>query len=93
MKFLIVESNENSKEIRCGYVTFHANLLHPGERAYGGGECKEDGNRVILSGVSFKFGPPDFSGGIKKFPSEWEGKTIIFLDRDCYGETFEVVIR
>lgn len=68
-----------------GNVNMHKDLLQPGDSCMGGGFWRFDpvGNRMMLSGESYDFGPPMWewlidSGLTLKVPRDWQGIRIVY---------------
>lgn len=78
-KFIIT----NGGHLRLGMVTLHRDLLMPHEGCLGGGFYDIDyvGNAMLLSGKSFDYGPPRWSGiTVLLVPEAYRGMTIIYRD-------------
>jgi hypothetical protein len=64
-------------------VTLHRDLLMAHEECRGGGFYDIDyvGNAVLLSGKSFDYGPPRWSGvSVLLVPEAYRGMSIIYRD-------------
>ena len=73
----------NGGHLRLGMVTLHRDLLMPHEDCRGGGFYDIDyvGNALLLSGKSFDYGPPRWSGmTMLLVPEAYRGMTIIYRD-------------
>lgn len=73
--------------LRLGIVTLHRDLLMAHEQCLGGGFYEFDypGNRLVLSGKSFDYGPPRWSRvETLLVPEAYRGMTIVY--RDARGE-------
>ena len=69
--------------LRLGMVTLHRDLLVAHEDCLGGGFYEFDyvGNRLILSGKSFDYGPPRWSKIDTLYvPENFRGVPIIYRD-------------
>lgn len=69
--------------MRLGMVTLHRDLLMPHEQCIGGGFYEYDyvGNRLLLSGKSFDYGPPRWSKiDILRIPEAFRDVSIIYRD-------------
>ena len=78
-KFIIT----NGGHLRLGMVTLHRDLLMAHEECRGGGFYDIDyvGNALLLSGKSFDYGPPRWSGiAVLLVPEAYRGMTIIYRD-------------
>lgn len=78
-KFIIT----NGGHLRLGMVTLHRDLLMAHEECRGGGFYDIDyvGNALLLSGKSFDYGPPRWSGiTVLLVPEAYRGMTIIYRD-------------
>ena len=78
-KFIIT----NGGHLRLGMVTLHRDLLMTHEECRGGGFYDIDyvGNALLLSGKSFDYGPPRWSGiAVLLVPEAYRGMTIIYRD-------------
>ena len=70
-----------------GMVTLHRDLLLAHEQCLGGGFYEFDyvGNRLILSGKSFDYGPPRWGKiEVLKVPEAYRGMSIVY--RDSWGD-------
>ncbi len=70
-----------------GMVTLHRDLLLAHEQCLGGGFYEFDyvGNRLILSGKSFDYGPPRWGKiEVLKVPEAYRGMGIVY--RDSWGD-------
>ena len=68
-------------------VTLHRDLLLAHEQCLGGGFYEFDyvGNRLILSGKSFDYGPPRWGKiEVLKVPEAYRGMGIVY--RDSWGD-------
>ena len=69
--------------MRLGMVTLHRDLLMPHEHCIGGGFYEYDyvGNRLLLSGKSFDYGPPRW-GKVESLhlPEAYRDVPIIYRD-------------
>lgn len=66
-----------------GMVTLHRDLLMPHEQCLGGGFYEFDyaGNRLLLSGKSFDYGPPRWGKiDVLLVPEAYRGIPIIYRD-------------
>ena len=82
-KFIITSGGH----LRLGMVTLHRDLLMPHEDCLGGGFYEFDyaGNRLLLSGKSFDYGPPRWGKiDVLLVPKAMSGLTIIY--RDSWGD-------
>ena len=73
--------------LRLGMVTLHRDLLLAHEQCLGGGFYEFDyvGNRLILSGKSFDYGPPRWGKiEVLKVPEAYRGMSIVY--RDSWGD-------
>ena len=78
-KFIIT----NGGHLRLGMVTLHRDLLMAHEDCLGGGFYEFDyaSGRMILSGKSFDYGPPRWSGvSVLLVPEAYRGMSIIYRD-------------
>ena len=78
-KFIITSGGH----LRLGMVTLHRDLLMPHEQCLGGGFYEYDyvGNRLLLSGKSFDYGPPRWSKvDILLVPESFRDVPIIYRD-------------
>jgi len=78
-KFIITSSGH----LRLDMVTLHRDLLMPQDHCIGGGFYEFDyaGNRLILSGKSFDYGPPRWGKvDILRLPEAFRDLTIIYRD-------------
>ena len=78
-KFIITAGGH----LRLGMVTLHRDLLLPHEDCLGGGFYEFDyvGNRLLLSGKSFDYGPPRWSRIDKLLiPVAYSGMPVIYRD-------------
>ena len=78
-KFIITSGGH----LRLGMVTLHRDLLMPHEDCLGGGFYEFDyaGNRLLLSGKSFDYGPPRWGKiDVLLVPEAMSGLTIIYRD-------------
>ena len=86
-KFIITDGGH----LRFGMVTLHRDLLLPHEDCLGGGFYEFDyvGNRMLLSGKSFDYGPPRWSR-VKTLlvPESLQGMTIVY--RDHWGDEIDL---
>jgi hypothetical protein len=86
-KFIITSSGH----LRLGMVTLHRDLLMAYEQCLGGGFYEFDyaGNRLLLSGKSFDYGPPRW-GKVEtlKIPEAFSGVTILY--RDAWGDELDI---
>lgn len=76
-KFIITSGGH----LRLGLVTLHRDLLMAHEHCIGGGFYEFDyaGNRLLLSGKSFDYGPPRWSKvEVLLVPEAYRGMTIIY---------------
>jgi len=86
-KFIITSKNC----LRLGMVTLHRDLLMAHEDCLGGGFFEMDyvGNRLVLSGKSFDYGPPRWSKiGILQVPEAYRDVPIIY--RDHWGDELNI---
>lgn len=86
-KFIITSSGC----LRLGMVTLHRDLLMPHEECWGGGFYEMDyvGNRLMLSGKSFDYGPPRWSKvETLSVPQAYSGIPIVYHDR--WGEELNI---
>lgn len=70
-----------------GMVTLHRDLLLAHEQCLGGGYYEFDyvGNRLVLSGKSFDYGPPRWGKiEVLKVPEAYRGMGIVY--RDSWGD-------
>lgn len=77
--------------LRLGMVTLHRDLLMEHEDCLGGGFYELDyvGNRLVLSGKSFDYGPPRWSKvEMLQVPEAYRGMSIIY--RDARGGELEL---
>lgn len=77
--------------LRLGMVTLHRDLLMAHEECWGGGFYEFDyaGNRLLLSGKSFDYGPPRWGKvNTLKVPESFSGITIIY--RDAWGDELNI---
>ena len=77
--------------LRLGMVTLHRDLLMEHEDCLGGGFYEFDyvGNRLVLSGKSFDYGPPRWSKvEMLQVPEAYRGMGIIY--RDARGGELEL---
>lgn len=68
-------------------VTLHRDLLLAHEQCLGGGFYEFDyvGNRLVLSGKSFDYGPPRWGKiEVLKVPEAYRGMGIVY--RDSWGD-------
>ncbi|MBQ9575285.1 MAG: hypothetical protein IJV11_00240 [Muribaculaceae bacterium] len=82
-KFIISDRGH----LRLGMVTLHRDLLLAHEQCLGGGFYEFDyvGNRLILSGKSFDYGPPRWGKiEVLKVPEAYRGMSIVY--RDSWGD-------
>ena len=82
-KFIISDRGH----LRLGMVTLHRDLLLAHEQCLGGGFYEFDyvGNRLILSGKSFDYGPPRWGKiEVLKVPEAYRGMGIVY--RDSWGD-------
>ena len=73
--------------LRLGMVTLHRDLLMAHEQCLGGGfyEFDYSGNRLLLSGKSFDYGPPRWSKiDILRIPEAYRDVPILY--RDPWGD-------
>ena len=86
-KFIITSSGH----LRLGMVTLHRELLMGHEQCLGGGFYEFDytGNRLLLSGKSFDYGPPRW-GRIEVLlvPEPYRNMGIVY--RDSRGEELNI---
>lgn len=78
-KFIITSGGH----LRLGMVTLHRDLLMGHEQCLGGGFYEYDylGNRLLLSGKSFDYGPPRWSKmDVLLVPKAYCGIPIIYRD-------------
>ena len=78
-KFIITSGGH----LRLGMVTLHRDLLMEHEHCIGGGFYEFDyaGNRLLLSGKSFDYGPPRWGKvEILRVPEAFRDITIIYRD-------------
>ena len=78
-KFIITSDGH----LRLGMVTLHRDLLMPHEDCLGGGFYEFDyaGNRLLLSGKSFDYGPPRWGKiDVLLVPEAMSGLSIIYRD-------------
>ena len=78
-KFIITSGGH----LRMGMVTLHRDLLMPHEHCIGGGFYQFDyaGNRLLLSGKSFDYGPPRWGKvDILLVPEAFRDVPIIYRD-------------
>lgn len=77
--------------LRLGMVTLHRDLLMPNEECLGGGFYEFDyvGNRVLLSGKSYDYGPPRW-GKIEVLlvPEGLKGMAVLY--RNSRGEELDL---
>ena len=86
-KFIIT----NSGYLRLGMVTLHRDLLMAHEQCMGGGFYEFDyaGEKLILSGKSFDYGPPRWNKvETLKVSEAYHGVPIIY--RDHRGEELNI---
>ena len=87
-KFIITSGGH----LRLGMVTLHRDLLMPHEQCLGGGFYEFDyaGNRLLLSGKSFDYGPPRW-GKIDMLlvPEAYRGLPILY--RDSRGDELDLI--
>lgn len=86
-KFIITSSGH----LRLGMVTLHRDLLMAYEQCLGGGFYEFDyaGNRLLLSGKSFDYGPPRWSKvDILLVPESFRDVPIIYCDP--YGDELDL---
>lgn len=86
-KFIIT----NSGYLRLGMVTLHRDLLMRHEQCLGGGFYEFDyaGEKLILSGKSFDYGPPRWNKvETLKVSEAYHGVPIIY--RDHCGEELNI---
>lgn len=86
-KFIIT----NSGYLRLGMVTLHRDLLMAHEQCLGGGFYEFDytGEKLILSGKSFDYGPPRWNKvETLKVSEAYRGVPIIY--RDHRGEELNI---
>lgn len=87
-KFII----SSGGHLRLGMVTLHRDLLMAYEDCLGGGFYEIDyvGNRLLLSGKSFDYGPPRWSKiSVLKVPEAYRGTQIVY--RDTRGDELDVI--
>lgn len=78
-KFIITSSGH----LRLGMVTLHRELLMAHEDCLGGGFYEYDyvGNRLLLSGKSFDYGPPRWGKiDVLRVPESLRNVPIIYRD-------------
>ncbi len=78
-KFIITSGGH----LRLGMVTLHRDMLMPHEDCLGGGFYEFDyaGNRLLLSGKSFDYGPPRWGKiDVLLVPEAMSGLAIIYRD-------------
>lgn len=78
-KFIITSGGH----LRLGLVTLHRDLLMPHEQCLGGGFYEFDyvGNRLLLSGKSFDYGPPRWGKiAVLLVPENLRGLPVIYRD-------------
>ena len=78
-KFIVTSGGH----LRLGMVTLHRDLLLPHEQCLGGGfyEFDYEGNRLVLSGKSFDYGPPRWNKVSELLvPVAYRGVPIIYRD-------------
>ena len=78
-KFIITSGGH----LRLGMVTLHRDLLMGHEQCLGGGFYEFDyvGNRLVLSGKSFDYGPPRWSKvDVLLVPESLRGAAIVYRD-------------
>lgn len=63
MHFVVIEKDQETTELRFGYVNWHKDLVCPGEKCVGGGFAvvKNDDKQVIMWDESCDFGYPKFA--------------------------------
>lgn len=63
MRFVVIEKDPETTELRFGYVNWHKDLVCPGEKCVGGGFAvvKNDDKQVIMWDKSHDFGYPKFA--------------------------------
>lgn len=86
-KFIITSGGH----LRLGMVTLHRDLLMAHEECLGGGFYDIDhvGNRLILSGKSFDYGPPRWNKvSTLLVPEAYRTMTVIY--RDNRDEEFDL---
>lgn len=86
-KFIITSGGH----LRLGMVTLHRDLLMTHEQCLGGGFYEYDyvGNRLLLSGKSFDYGPPRWGKvDILLVPESFRDVPIIY--RDPYGDELDL---
>ena len=78
---------------RLGMVNMHKDLLKTGDQCIGGGYYSFDfvSNRIILDGMSYDFGAPDWHLlDSLKVPSTYRGMRIVYKYDDGFHEDFNV---
>ena len=78
-KFIITSGGH----LRLGMVTLHRDLLMAHEQCLGGGfyEFDYSGNRLLLSGKSFDYGPPRWGKiEILRIPEAYRDVPILYRD-------------
>lgn len=86
-KFIITSGGH----LRLGMVTLHRDLLMTHEQCLGGGFYEYDyvGNRLLLSGKSFDYGPPRWGKvDILLVPESFRDVPIIY--RDPHGDELDL---
>lgn len=86
-KFIITDKGV----FRLGMVTWHRDLLLPGEYCYGGGYYEFDfvSNRLILTGESTDFGRPRWEWiEVLRVPAVYRGLRIIYVPRSSWEDDF-----
>lgn len=82
-KFIITSGGH----LHLGMVTLHRDLLMAHEQCLGGGfyEFDYSGNRLLLSGKSFDYGPPRWGKiEILRIPEAYRDVPILY--RDSWGD-------
>ena len=90
-KFIITQEGY----LRLGIVNLHLDLLTDKDQCIGGGYYEVDlvNNKLILSRISYDYGPPKWDWlETLKVPSEYRGFQIEYESDDIFIDDFDVSV-